>query len=448
MNIVQISTADIGGGAENIALSLHGAYKNAGHSSRLVVGSKRSNDVDIIDLQNDRYRSPWSQYLTRIGNRLSPIQDAGGSATLARFLRNGLGQPRRALDIRQGKENFDFPGTWRVFDLLTASPDLVHCHNLHGSYFDLRALPWLSRRLPVFFTLHDPWLITGHCALPNHCERWRTGCGQCPDLSIYPAVKRDATAYNWRRKRDIFSQSDLYIAAPSKWLMRMVEDSILAPAVREARVIYNGVNTEIFQPGPQNEARRRLKLPLDARIILFSANHGLRNNQKNPSLLIKAFQELTSGSAGGDDIFLLVLGQSPETAPPELPKDRLIFRPFISEKSVIADYYRAADLLAYPSLADNCPMAIIEGMACGLPVVASAVGGIPELIDDGKTGFLVDRDDVAGFRSALALLTENERLRESVGKAAQLVVEARFDQRKMAQTYGDWYAEVVEGLRP
>jgi len=74
-------------------------------------------------------------------------------------------------------------------------------------------------------------------------------------LIIYPAITRDATAYNWRWKREIYAKSRLYVATPSRWLMRKVEQSILASAIIEAKVIPNGVDLTVFHPGDRREAR-------------------------------------------------------------------------------------------------------------------------------------------------------------------------------------------------
>src|SRR5262249_10828825 len=134
--------------------------------------------------------------------------------------------------------------------------DIVHAHNLHGYYFDLRILPELSGKIPLVLTLHDAWLLSGHCAHSFDCMRWQIGCGQCPDLSIYPPIKRDATSFNWRRKQQIFAQSKLYITTPSEWLMRRAQASILAPAIQDARVIPNGVDLGIFRPSRDRDKMR------------------------------------------------------------------------------------------------------------------------------------------------------------------------------------------------
>ena len=145
---------------------------------------------------------------------------------------------------RGGARTSTFPGRATSRALSPAPPDVVHLHNLHGGYFDLRELPALSRSRPVLLTMHDAWLLSGHCAHSFACGRWETGCGACPALWIHPSVPRDATALNWERKRALFARSALHVAVSSHWMADRVRRSILAPAVRELRVIPFGVNVD------------------------------------------------------------------------------------------------------------------------------------------------------------------------------------------------------------
>jgi glycosyltransferase involved in cell wall biosynthesis len=219
LTVLQISTYEHRGGAERVAHDLFAAFRRLGHRSYLVAGRGPAGDPDVMTLDDHH----------------------GPSHVLA-----GAG---RLLDRWRGTETYRYPASHGIVPLLPHEPDIVHAHNLHGGYFDLRLLPALSRRIPTLLTLHDAWLLSGHCAHSFDCERWRTGCGECPDLSIYPAIRRDGTAANWRRKRDIFGGSTLHIATPSEWLMERVRASMLAPAARTMHVIPNGVDLELFAPG-------------------------------------------------------------------------------------------------------------------------------------------------------------------------------------------------------
>ena len=180
MHIVQVNTTDKAGGAESVAWQLFHAYRRSGHRSSLMVGWKRSGDPDVVELTHDEFRGTWSRRCsaaaTQLGSALGPLRGTGHLQKALRFI---VGQPRRWYDRQLGREDFCFPGTHYLGSAFTAAPDIVHCHNLHGGwlkdggYFDLTALPVMSHMFPVVVTLHDAWLLSGHCAHSFECERWK-----------------------------------------------------------------------------------------------------------------------------------------------------------------------------------------------------------------------------------------------------------------------------------
>ena len=214
-------------------------------------------------------------------------------------------------DLR-GREVFDFPGTSRIPSLPPEPPDLVHLHNLHGRYFDLRQLAPMSHRLPVVMTLHDEWTFTGHCAYALHGDRWRTGCGSCPDLEVYPAIRRDGTRANLRAKADIYARSRLYVSTPSQWLMDRARDSVLARGVVDWRVIHNGVDRTIFRPGDRLEARARLGIPAEPFVLLFTAHQARRSPFKDWETVSDA-AERVAAAVDGRPVLCLALGDEGPT---------------------------------------------------------------------------------------------------------------------------------------
>jgi glycosyltransferase involved in cell wall biosynthesis len=325
--------------------------------------------------------------------------------------------------------------------------DLIHCFNLHPEYFDLRILPTLSRERPVLLDLRDAWLLSGHCAHSFDCERWKWGCGNCPDLNIYPAVPRDGTAFNWERKRGIFSKSRLYVATPSEWLMRKVRESILAPAVVESRVIPTGVDLSVFRPGERARARTKLQIPHEAKVLLFAAN-GIRRNMWKDYRTLSAAVRYVSERWRGQPLLFIALG---ETAPDELIGEaRIRFIPHLKNQADVAMYQQAADVYMHAASADTFPRAVLEALACGVPVVATAVGGIPEQIVSldvspltEATGIIVPPKDPIAMGNAIVTILSNDELCRRLSENAANSARNRFDVRRQAEAYIAWYRELL-----
>ncbi|MBN2570204.1 MAG: glycosyltransferase [Deltaproteobacteria bacterium] len=417
-----------------MTFALHNLYRECGHWSRLVVGYKGSTDPDTIPIDNsDR--------------------------------RKGIGPLRTVRETLQGHQYLNYPGSHRIPESLDEPFDIVHLHNLHGGYFDLAALPRLAALAPVVVMLHDAWLLTGHCAHSFGCEQWHTGCGRCPDLTIPPAIRVDGTSFNWHRKSKLLASLPLVITAPSQWMLDLVGKSYLAS--HPNRLIYNGVDQQIFCPGSKKNARQRLGLPEHEKILLFSANSGLLNIWKDGPALIKALQLFLQSSNGAEKPLLVSLGGNvPRSSGLEREMRRalrktlnrfneedvfrksglsefVIRRGAIKDENVMADYYRAADALVYATKVDNCPLTVLEALSCGLPVVASAVGGVPELLRDGETGILVPPGDAIALSEGLFRVLEDDVFRERISAAAVKDAQTRFDIRRQATEYLDWYAELI-----
>jgi glycosyltransferase involved in cell wall biosynthesis len=311
------------------------------------------------------------------------------------------------LDAVLGREDFRFPASRRVLELAPSPPDVVHVHNLHGGYFDLRALPELARRGRLVATLHDAWLLTGHCAHPFDSDGWLRGCGSCPHLDTYPALRRDGTAFNLARKRSIYEGLELTVVTPSRWLMDMVERSVLAPSATRRAVVPNGVDLELFAPGERKPQR---SVPL----VVFAAQGGRANEFKDSSTLEAALARLDRS------VEFVALGDPP--VPP----------------AEVARWLRAADLYVHPSRADTFPTGVLEALACGTPVVASRVGGIPEQVSE-ETGVLVEPGDPAALAAAIESLLVDPERRVRMGAAAAADARERFSVDRQIAEYLDLY---------
>lgn len=445
--ILLVNASDRGGGAERIAVLLRREYEALGADAALAVGFRRGDDPGVRALDHAAHApSAWQRFWWQRHRALQPWFGRTRWARTMLRLTQTLAAPRGAWERSCGREDNDFPAARGLAQLRDPAPQIVHLHNLHGGYFDLRVLPGLSRAMPVVWTLHDAWALSGHCAHSLGCERWKTGCGACPDLSIYPAIRRDATARNWRQKRDIFRAAQLCVATPSRWLMQRVEQSQLGAAAAATRTIPNGVPLDTFKPGEKTAARRALGLPDDAEILLFAANGVRRNSFKDFAALDAAARMLATRRPGGK-LALLALGEPDAGADRGAPLIRFVAP--VGDPLRMALYYRAADVYLHAARADTFPNTILEALACGLPVVATAVGGIPEQIRcvesgvERPTGLLTPPADPAGLADAVERILRDKPLHARLSENAARDARERFDMRRCARAYLDWFDELL-----
>ena len=392
-----------------MALALHDAYLARGHEATLAVGFKRTSEPRVMELPRGS-ASGWA-----LNRRLL---DAG--APRAARVARALGDPAVILDVARGREDFRFPGSHTVLDHAAAA-DVTHLHNLHAGYFDLRLLPSLSARGPTVITLHDEWTFTGHCALTLGCDRWLNACGSCPHLDVYPRLRRDGTAFNLQRKREIWGASRLHIVAPTPWLLQRAQASVLQGAAIEWHVVSNGVDLDTFRPGPRKEARAAVGIPSGALVLVFAAADARASQFKDFPTLEHALGIL--GATPGPDVVAITIGGTGQTR--RLGRVELRHTGFLGRPELVR-HFQAADLYVHAARAETQPLSIIEALATGLPAVASAVGGIPEIVREGETGTLVPPGDARMLAAAVQMLLDNEAARGRMSIAAANDARGRF----------------------
>ena len=418
--ILQVSASDSRGGAARVAWNLFDAYRRRGHDSWLVVGDKRTEDENVFLIPNDARRNPLARVCAAAARPLAPHADRSPTAKRWRRVLQRAGEPQRLFDLFRGREDFDFPATWGLTELTPRPPQIVHCHNLHGDYFDLRALPSLSKRFPLFLTLHDAWLLNGGAA------------------HQLVQMENQQVAANRKRKAEIYRQCRLRVAAPCQWLARQIENSILTDGIVETRVIPNGVELRVFQPGDKVEAREALQIPQDRKVVLFVAERlGPTPWKDEPTL-----REAVSRLAQQGPLLLIGVGENNATTVTDGAETRYVG--YINDAGRLALHYQAADLYLHAANVDTFPNTILEALACGTPVVATAVGGIPEQINDSQTGRLVPAHDARAMAQAAAELLRNPKLLAQMSHNAATDARQRFDLELEATAYLNWYATALE----
>jgi glycosyltransferase involved in cell wall biosynthesis len=382
LKIVQIHSGDSGGGAELMARMLHEEFRNKGHDAWFLVGTKQlSVDPERTILTP---RSPSFK----------------GELRMRLWVERALGLQYFAAPSLAGKN-------WPLSFL----PDIVLIHSLHGanSYFRTEDISWLARKAPTYIYLQDQWIMTGHCAYSLSCDRWKIGCGKCPDLGIYPAIQKDGTRANWRRKKRTLLKSDVVLGSPAKWILDLARVSEITSHLPQFH-IPNAFDPNTFHSSGRAASRAKLGLQPSEKVILFLAQQGTKSTFKDFHSLATAFQHLQQL---GEKFKLVTVGDQPDAETrAALPHD-VIYFPYTTDRARIADYYRSADIFCHSTKADVLPLTILESLACGTPVIGTNVGGVPEIVIPGRTGWLVPLADPVALSNAIreAFSDENELTR-------------------------------------
>lgn len=316
----------------------------------------------------------------------------------------------------------------------TFQGDIVHLHwiaNLidYPSFFGS-----LPSALPVVWTLHDMNPFTGGCHHADECGAFAAVCRNCPQLGR--PGPQDLSYRNFVVKQKAFRNLDLHVVTPSRWLERWAQQSRLLAGARSFRTIHNGLDLRRFFPLAKPAARRALGLPAEGVMVAFGA--AAVNNPR------KGFREFLGALAGlprSPRVCGLVLGQG--SIPNAVKEIALHGLGFVTDSAQTAQAYAAADLFVLPSHAENMPQMAVEAMACGTPVVAFDVGGIPEIVRPDETGLLARPMDVVDLARQIRRLVEQPEQRLRLGFQARRLVEREFDEQRQTGEYLNLYRTVL-----
>lgn len=275
-------------------------------------------------------------------------------------------------------------------------PDIIHLHNIHGYYLNYPLLFDYLKKWggPVVWTLHDCWPFTGHCAYFDYaaCDRWITGCHDCPEKHSYPASTfADNSRRNYAQKQKSFSSiaAQLTLVPVSRWLASIAEKSFLGNC--RISTIYNGIDTDVFSP--------KAAKAVSPKIILGIANSWDRRKGLNEFICLSRILP--------SDYRIVLIGLT-NTQIRKLPAgiEGMARTQNVDE---LARMYSQASVLVNPTLEDNLPTINLEAQACGTPVVTYRTGGAPETID-ATTGIVVEKGDIDGLLCAIKSVSGSTQL--------------------------------------
>jgi glycosyltransferase involved in cell wall biosynthesis len=291
--------------------------------------------------------------------------------------------------------------------------------------------------------MHDFWSSTGICHYPGSCAHYKASCGNCQYLPG-GGYKKDLSFRTWKRKRKLYERGNIIFVACSKWLQgKARESSLLKDLLVES--IPNPIDTTVYCPADKKVARQHLGLPEDMSLILFVSQRitderkGINYFIDAMNLLVERHPEMKQNTG-----VVILGGKSDEVA------DRLPVKTFsvgyVADEKKIIEIYNSVDLYVLPSLEDNLPNTIMESMACGVPCVGFKTGGIPEMIDHQKNGYVAEYKNTEDLARGIRwTLFDTDAAQLSL--AAVEKVKSHYSQNSIVLRYVEVYNQAIASSR-
>jgi len=309
--------------------------------------------------------------------------------------------------------------------------DILHAHNVQ--HITLAAI--LAARI-----VNRPIL----CKIPSAGDISRQ---VKPFLKLPWYVKIARVVFFMQRWRPFLLQKAAAVIAPSKG----IEDELDEYGLANRRIrIPNGINTQRFHSVhnfEQEDIRTRLRLPSNNPIVIsvgrLVSGKGIdRLLQAWPKVLVRIPNALLL-IAGSGDFQLDSIEKELRTFSAEMNLSENVR--FLGNVSNVEHYLQAADLFAFPSLGEGMPNAVLEAMATGLPIVASNVGGITDLITHNQTGHLFDVDNQDQIAESICAVLMNPAYAKQLGTAALKLIEDQYTIDIILQKYIKLYSHILQG---
>lgn len=416
MKVVQISTWDANGGAARAAARLHLGLRAIDVNSEMIVYDQSSTLPGV--------------------HRFAPVRTLRRRAERYLFRKRGIDRciplhwPRfEDFSIERCQWGADLVGQLQPYDL-------VNLHFVKGMFDYRNFFAQIAGQIPLVWTLHDMNPFTGGCHYDDACGRFTAGCGACPQLQS--TNEKDLSREIWQRKQHAFSHlpdSQLTIVTPSRWLGEECGRSSLLGRFRVETIPY-GLDLEQYQPRDWTVIRQLLDIPESAFVVLALAQH-FKHHRKGFAHIVELIKQLGSE----DNIYFLLVGAPPTSE--FVASSRVRCLSPNSDDRFLSFIYSSADLFVMPTLADNLPNTVMESMACGTPVVAFNVGGIPDMVQNGKTGVLVTLGDGAALAHAIRNLRQNPEQLHEMARASRAMAAGEFPLERQAKQYQELYEQIL-----
>ena len=417
MRVLIVNTSEKTGGAAVAANRLMDALNNNGVKAKMLVRDKITEDITVASLPHspllqwrflwERWCIFWHLHFSKL--HLWEIDTASVGSDITK--------------LREFQE-----------------ADVIHLSWINQGMLSLNVIRKIIKSgKPIVWTMHDLWPATGICHYARGCNRYCSACGMCP-LLPHKGSKNDLSAKIFRRKKAVYHDGNIYFVSCSKWLEKQAKQSALFVGQRITN-IPNPIDTHVFCKYDKQEARLAVGLPADKRLVLFVSQR-VTDERKGMAYFVDAISRLVATHPEmKDDTAVAILGGHSEEVANQLALPTYPLG-YMSDERKIVQVYNAVDTFVLPSLEDNLPNTIMEAMACGVPCVGFRVGGIPEMIDHQKNGYVATYRDVDDLMQGIHWVL-NEADKQALERECIYKVSHNYSQHAVALRYIEVYNEAM-----
>jgi glycosyltransferase involved in cell wall biosynthesis len=295
------------------------------------------------------------------------------------------------------------------------------------------SIPEIGRlKAPVVWRLSDMWMFSGAEHYTAH-QRYAVGYSKKsrPITESGPDIDRETflrKRRHWRKAR--------HVITPSHWMAEQVRKSTLTQDW-PVQVIPNPIDTDYWAPVNRTNARARFGFSEESVVVLFGTGGGTKHHHKGGDLLLSSLGHLKKQLDALGDTREVVCAIFGEERPDEaIGGVKVTFLGRLDDEGLKAAY-SAADVMVVPSRLDNLPSTAVEAQSCATAVVAFRVGGLPDIVDNGITGRIVEPFDVEELAEAITWVVTDPNRCEQLGHAARDRAERLWAPEIIAQQYLD-----------
>lgn len=329
-----------------------------------------------------------------------------------------------------------FFSTNRLFSVIKKEkPDIVHLHCINGYFVNIyRLIGWLEKHnIKTVLTLHAEFMFTANCGYSLDCDKWKTGCGDCPrNREETNSFFLDGTARSYKKMKRAFYGFDdrLTVVSVSPWLMERAKQS---PILKDKKhtVVMNGLDTDIFHIYDTESIKKKYRIT-DEKIIFYAAPYFTDNPNyiKGGNYIIDLAKRLKD-----ENVRIFVAGEYDSGL--KVPEN-IVLLGKIENQRELAEFYSMADVTVITSKKETFSMICAESLCCGTPVAAFKAGG-PETIALADYSAFADYGDMDALINCISnffnINTESQEI--------SLLAQKKFDKQVMSEEYIDIYNKAL-----